>query len=121
MPIDVEVDRKHGWVTITHRGAADTMEMKAAQAKALALLLEKKLRRVLLDVSGTSVDPSLTSLFDAASNVGTNPASTAIAALLVRADQAENARFVETVATNRGVSMRTFTDRDAAMKWLMEN
>ena len=37
-----------------------------------------------------------------------------------RADQTERYRFIEDVASNRGVNLRTFTDEADALGWLLD-
>jgi hypothetical protein len=39
---------------------------------------------------------------------------------LVRADQETDGRFIEDVMVNRGLPVRVFDDREAALQWLLE-
>ena len=47
------------------------------------------------------------------------PFNIRIAALILPI-QAEHFQFLETVSLNRGIGYKTFFDREAAIKWLME-
>lgn len=57
----------------------------------------------------------------AATTVAEHAPHVALIALVCAPPFARDAAFFETVAVNRGLSVRAFTDIDAASRWLAEN
>jgi hypothetical protein len=118
MAYQIDVDAGRACLVITHHGEISVAEARAAQSAALAAVAQHGLERVLIDVTGITNELSVLDLFMVTSDLDLPELPRPRGALLARADQAANAEFVETVALNRRLDIRSFADRDQALAWL---
>lgn len=115
MPDLLRVDRDHGIVDIRSYGSVSEGDLAASIAKVKEIAADEGINRVLVDTKDQESLPSTGAIFDLISRF---PREVAVA--LVSADQptAEEIHFIETVAVNRGISIRVFRERDEAEEWL---
>ncbi|HEY7840672.1 MAG TPA: hypothetical protein VIC61_03815 [Gammaproteobacteria bacterium] len=118
MPYEVGVDSANACIVVAHKGRISLAESRAAQAEALAVVVERNLPRVLIDVTGVTNDLSIIEMFIVSSEIDRPELPRPRGALLVRADQQPRGKFLETIADNRGLEIRSFTDRAEALAWL---
>ena len=90
------------------------MRMKAA------IMFEQGLRRVLVDIREAAIDDSAVDLLEFnSSHYDVLPRGCRIGVVAhLDATSAPACRFAETVAFNRGIAMRVFTDDEEALAWL---
>ena len=77
-------------------------------------------KKLLIDITGYSVHASITDRFFAGERFQIFAHYGIKVAVVGTLEQADPQRFGELVARNRGVNLRTFTDFQAAEKWLLE-
>ncbi len=99
-------------------------EAVASRAEAGSVMSKQALTRVLIDISGATIAklPNTVSLVDFnASYYDVLPVGSNIACV-IPADKniVTDAKFAETVALNRGISMKICLDRDSALDWLKD-
>ena len=119
MPHQIRV-LSSGVVEIVHTGAMTFVEATASREEAAALMKDRGLSLVLADVSRTDHDESTGDLHDFnSSHYDVFPTGSHLA-VVIPADpsQAKSARFAETLALNRGISMRIFLEYAEAPSWL---
>ena len=121
MATSIDVRQDGQYVEVVHRGTLTREELEDARAQTARLLSEHGLMRLLID--GRAADVSSLSNLDvfefSAGHVSTLPSiGTLRMALVVPDEHAQTARFVETVAQNRGVNLCVFLDADTARGWL---
>jgi len=95
-------------------------EATASRKEAAAIMKSENLRLVLADVSDTDHDESTIDLFDFnASQYDVFPRFTRLSVVIPPdAGKLSSAQFAETVAVNRGITMKIFLGKDDAMRWL---
>jgi hypothetical protein len=118
VPYQVEVDSGRSCIVVAHRGQISLAESRAAQAAVFAAIAEHGIMRVLIDVTGITNDLSVIDLFVVSSDLDRPELPRPRGALVARQDQRDQARFLETVAANRGLNIASFTERDKAEAWL---
>lgn len=118
MPYELGIDAGNDCIVVTHRGEISLAESRAAQAAVLALAVERGVSRVLIDVTGITNDFSAVEIFVVSSGLERPELPRLRGALLARSDQEPKARLLETVASNRGLDIRSFTERAEALAWL---
>jgi len=118
MAYEIGIDEKQRCILVTHTGDISVAESRAAQREAIALIMERGLSRVLIDVTGITNDLSAADLFTLTADLGDPGNPRPAAALVARPDQQAKARFMETVAFNRGLRIEAFTAREDALRSL---
>jgi hypothetical protein len=120
MAFYLELRLEDGYVFVAHEGVLRPEEIQAATLEAMAAMDADKVDRVLVDLTGVTDTPSTMDLFSAHAAL---PEYTRVprprGALLLRADQEADGRFIEDVMVNRGLPVRVFDDREAALQWLL--
>jgi hypothetical protein len=120
MAFYLELRLEDGYVFVAHEGVLRPEEIQAATLEAMAAMDADKVDRVLVDLTGVTDTPSTMDLFSAHAAL---PEYTRVprprGALLLRADQETDGRFIEDVMVNRGLPVRVFDDREAALQWLL--
>jgi hypothetical protein len=111
-----------GILEIVHTGKMTVREAHASRDEAGPMMKARGLRRVLTDVSRTNHDDSTMDLFKFNStHYDVFPRGTRIAVVIPpESEHRESAQFAETVASNRGISMKTFLTYEDAKNWLVE-
>jgi hypothetical protein len=114
--LSVESDR----VVVRHTGELTVSAIEASRRVVVELATERRLTRILLDLSGATTGLAPVDIFELCASQGFALPPGAIVAVVHRPDQfpAEDARFAEAVTLNRGATLRAFTDFDAARLWL---
>jgi hypothetical protein len=117
--IRVRIERRNGYVRVCMPHARDREACRQRlEAVAAAARLER-CRKVLLDARRQAPSPTIIERFDLAKEIAHLTCSHVLKIAIVEAVGHEAAgRFTETVARNRGVSLRAFTRYDAAVEWL---
>ncbi|HET6600136.1 MAG TPA: hypothetical protein VFG60_09245 [Burkholderiaceae bacterium] len=121
MTTSITVHADARYIEVVHRDLLTRTELEDARVQTARLLAENGLVRLLID--GRQADMSAVShldVFEFTSGHAAELPSIGLLrmALLVAEAQAEVARFVETVAQNRGVNLRLFFDVNEAQAWI---
>ena len=122
MPYRIELKQDQGYILVEHFGEVNGEEVDDIRTEVFGLVARSGISRVLVDARKISNDLSVTESFNITLghvNVQT-PFPKPRACLLVRPDQFENGQFIETVAENRGLPIKSFTDLDAGLEWLLQ-
>jgi len=116
----VELLSREGYFEARHRGAYSPGPYKEFVAASIRSCLDHQRDRLLVDISGLrDFNPTATQRYEIgslASKLGTGLARVAVFGTV---EQIE-AQFGTVVARNRGLDVRAFTDRDEALRWLLE-
>jgi hypothetical protein len=108
-------------VFVTYEGELTRAEIMAARYEANELLSMKRWNRMVVNIAGLQSTPMTMELIDLASDLSSDlPPSTRIA-LVVRPDQAKDAKLVESVARIEGVFLTCFLDSDKAASWVKQS
>lgn len=121
MPWSVDFDAATGVVHSVFVGELSRAELMAALAATLEATRSEQSRRVFADCSALTSGHSLVDLYDAAVSAAADPEALPLreAVLIPKSEAAADlVSFWETAATNRGLQVRTFTDRAEALAWL---
>jgi hypothetical protein len=110
-----------GWIAVQHTGELTLQGLKASRQAAAALAAERRLSRILVDLT-RAASSSLTTpeIFELGATVRTVLSLGTTVAVVYRPDQVstENARLAEMVNENRGVTLRAFSNLEAGRRWL---
>jgi len=109
-------------VIVRHTGELTLGEIEASRRAVAEIATERRLARILLDLSGATSGLAPVEIFElCASQSFVLPAGVSVA-VVYRPDQfpVEDARFAEAVSLNRGARLKVFTDFEAARHWLSE-
>lgn len=123
MSWSVSVDVATRTVTTVYAGVLSPAALADAVAATLEACRTHQFVRLLADCSQLEGGHSVLDLYDTAASLGAMPGvATLKEAVLLPATAATVAtdavRFWETTATNRGIQVRVFADRAAAVTWL---
>ena len=123
MEFDVSYDPERRWVVVTVRGdwereadlrmVAETMDAMAKHDCTTVLVDERELRTDAVSLGGT-----FGHIKKVVEEYEGLPLYTARVAMVADESRRESYGFMETVASNRGVTVRFFTDMDEATGWL---
>lgn len=113
-----------GILEVIHTDELTMEEASESRQRSGRMMAAQGLVRVLVDVSAAVIKelPDTMALFDFnVSYYHAFPLGSSIACV-VSPDKrvVDEAEFAETIALNRGITMRIFTDRDAAIAWLKD-
>lgn len=116
MPENLRIDRERGIILVESRGAVSVADIRASIEAVETIFTEEGLDKTLVDARTQDQPPSITELYEIASNL---PRGIRIALLTSSGTPAEDGlRFLETVAKNTGLEVRVFLDEDEALRWL---
>ncbi len=118
MPYDLSVPDGANYVQIKWHGHATSTEMERSGVEALTFAAEKKIWKVLIDVTELESCQDTIDLFSQTVAHSRLDPPGPRAALLGRADQEADLRFIENVGSNRGMLLKVFRDLQAAVEWL---
>lgn len=120
MSYEINVDSTLEIVEIKHDGPVDIDEMRAAREETAQHIADSKSKRILVDIRNSVLNPTVMELFGFnASYHDSLPINIRIAIVYSsESPNREDLLFMETVARNRRVLLRIFTDRDEALDWL---
>lgn len=119
MSYTVELHDDH-YIAVLHEGAFSGRELFAARREFSELAKSSGVRRVLADVARVIGNISTFDTYEfSSSHHEYLPADIKIA-VLIKNDQENDARFAEDVATNRGINIKMFTDKNDALRWLLQ-
>ena len=122
MPKKVHVHKDKGLLEIIYTGAVTEEDLADDRDIGERVCRKNGLQKVLVDCSEVHQAPPTVPLFDHGSLIARSPVLRRIRqAIVVPEAIAKDAYFLETISHNRGVSMRFFTTRAEALKWLKES
>jgi len=107
-------------IVVRHTGELTLQEIEASRRAVAEVATERRLTRILLDLSGATSGLAPVEIFELCASQTFVLPQDATVAVVYRPGQfpAEDARFAETVSLNRGVALKVFIDFDAARQWL---
>jgi hypothetical protein len=124
MPVNVKVINTKDFIKVTATGVVDFAASKQAILDIVSQIKQPGEYEVLVDVRAAEVMLSIAELYELGVALADHPSlrRNKIALLgpgPMRDRDAYNARFFESVAANRGVSIRAFTGFERAITWLV--
>jgi hypothetical protein len=108
-------------VFLTSEGFFSLDNMTAAWKEVRVELAEKRLNRVLVDVTALQNGPDMAELFDLAKLFWRNFPKSGRMALVVRWDQSTLAKLLETLLRSVGVYLTVFVSEEMAEAWIGGN
>jgi hypothetical protein len=117
--IRLDLEDRHGWLLARLSGAAPVSESVALVPEIVSECLRLKVGRVIVDFSHVRAPVSTTERFELGKAATPFARHGIRIAALARPDQLDPERFGARVATNRGVTVRAFTDIESARAWLL--
>jgi hypothetical protein len=114
------INADSGNIVIEHTGELTVRMAEGSRREAAKLATATQLSGILVDVSQAIPSLGTVDIFELCVSHGSVMPSHAVLAIVLRPDQfsAEDIHFTEAVSLNRGIALRTFTDRGAAQQWL---
>ena len=122
MPHRIDIVKDPGYILVEQFGNVTTDDVELIRGEIFEVVAREGLFRVAVDVRNQINDYSITEMFNMTVDhaVAETPFPKPRICLLVRPDQEDNAKFIENVGMNRGMTIRYFTDRDSGLNWLMD-
>ena len=110
------------FLAVVYTGTVTPEELKQSAAETLDLARSHNIVRVLADTRGLQGGHSLADLYFLSDWLVQKQAFRLREAVLMPVSAAvqDNARLWETACFNRGLNVKVFNDRDAALTWLLE-
>jgi len=107
-------------IVVRHTGELTVQAVEASRRAVAELATERRLTRILLDLSGATSGLAPVDIFELCASQGFVLPPGATVAVVYRPDQfpAEDASFAEAVSLNRGAKLKVFTDFTGAERWL---
>jgi len=120
MPVNVKVINTKDFIKTTATGVLDSAASKQAILDIVSQIKQPGEYEVLVDVRGAEVMLSIAELYELGVALADHPSlrRNKIGLLGPMRDMYD-ARFLESVAVNRGVDIRAFTDFEQAITWLI--
>lgn len=116
MPEHLRIDADRGIILVESCGVVTVADLRASIAEVETIFAQKGLDKALVDARTQDRSPSITELYEIASNL---PRGIRIALLTTSGTPAEDGlRFLETVAKNTGLEVVVFLDEEEALHWL---
>jgi hypothetical protein len=106
-------------VFVTYNGETPTIELMADRYEANGLLAKKRWNKIVVDISGLLSDPTTMELIGLASDLSSDLPMSARVALVIRSEQAGDAKLIERVARIEGVFIKYFLDAETAKAWVI--
>jgi len=119
MPYSTEKMGEEGIWRVTYRGEVDGAERRKALAEGVEEVLDETLTGILIDFREAIWVASEVEKYEFGGEKSDEPALRGVRiAVLHLAGDGDAHRMMETVARNRGLSIRSFDDEAEAMDWL---
>lgn len=120
MALDISIDRERHILFVRHYGPAGVDEYCTIPAKTAPLLTQHKLSKILVDISKSGFRLHTIDLYDFVLELREwYPIGSKIATIYSPEGlEPENLRFLENLAFNRAVRLKTFADTAGALTWL---
>ena len=116
----VDFDRDLNYVCLSVRGAMNLSETRVCRGKLHEFLLAYNRSRILVDTANVIVKLSASEDYKLINELRQVIPSYVSIALIVSRNRVPLGRFIETVAINNGIRLRTFTHKNEAAAWLMK-
>jgi hypothetical protein len=117
----VQLIPRENYFEARHEGAYSHERYMEFIVRSIDACAKLGLRRMFVDISGlTGFHPSTTQRYEMGCVGSTMGNMLERVAVLGTAEQLEN-RFSTMVARNRGLNVQSFTDRQEALRWLLED
>lgn len=122
MPYKIEILTNPDYILVDQSGDVSMDDVEVIRHEVFDLVAREGLTRVMVDVCNQTNDYSIAEMFNMTVKhaVSETPFTKPRICLLVRPDQEDNARFIENVGANRGMPIKYFTNREAALDWLLK-
>lgn len=119
MSYTIEIDEKENLIYLTLKGLI-SLKAGIASRKELAQFVKKTgIKKVIVDQSEGRVDVTISELFEFhSSHNEVLPNQIKIAIIVSKEEIADNMKFAENVAINRGIDIKVFTSVNEGIKWL---
>ena len=120
MPVNVKVINTKDFIKTTATGILDFAASKQAILDIASQIKQPGEYEVLVDTRGAEAMLSVTNLYELGEALANHPALRfSKISLLTPKKGADDAGFLETVASNRGVRIKAFTNFEQAITWLV--
>ncbi len=106
------------YVLVRHAGTTRD-EFVEARSIAKRILDEHRWNKLIIDMRGVEGRVSIADAYYSMESIATELSHVRIG-LVFPPEREEEGRFAETVATNRGVRLKSFTDYEQAVVWLTD-
>jgi hypothetical protein len=123
IPNDVEIEliEREGYLEARYLGTYSLVRYKRQMEVSVQACADRKLKLLLVDVTSMpSYKPTTMERFQIGEHGANISGHLARVACLALPEQIDPQDFTPTVARNRGLSIRAFTNRDQAIAWLLE-
>lgn len=122
MSYELEIVEKSGYVVAVLKGVRTPETLLAAAARTTTFCSERQISHLLIDLKGMTGRLDTLETFDIAGHE--LPRQKAVrrvlrSVILDHPENVERLRFFETVAINRGLNVKVFSDEDQAVEWLL--
>ena len=114
------MDKKAEYVSLTFTGKVTRAEQEKGRAAAVRVLSAKGLGKLVVDATRIESEVSIADEFEFTSEHKSSHGASVRIAVLYHRDEYERFHFIENVARNRGVNLKTFTDPNQANIWLIK-
>ena len=114
MPEEVTFDSEKHLMRVRSWGKCSIQDWESSKAQVLQLSLEHGCNKLMVDARGQEAAPGTLDIF----KFGESWLLSIRVAILVGPTTVKDQNFLKTVAVNRGIPMKAFTDEGEAMEWL---
>lgn len=119
MPDIVTINEELSLIEVKSFGIVSADDIYDSLKKAKSAMLETGISKLLVDTTEQKQMPGTVNIFQIFSTI---PKEIEKAAIIIKEDQstADDLKFAENVAVNRGTVLKLFKSRDEALEWLNE-
>ena len=116
----IDFDRDRDYISLSISGALNMAEARACRSKLQEFLRICNRTSVLIDTTNVIAKLLTVEDYQFIKEIGDEFSSTVSMAVILSRDRGQFGRFIEITAANNGVSLRTFTEKDEAVSWLIK-
>ena len=118
MPQQIQIEPKDGYLNVKVSGVFDRAKAEQFIRLILDASYQHALSKIFIDSIEIEGEPSVTDRFELAELLASEQTRPIFMAILAPHELVEDGSFFETVAENRGVSIKVTADLEEALWWL---
>lgn len=120
MPYTIDVQKKKGYVHLSHTGKVGVMELEKSRKDVFSHLTENNLNKVLGDITKVTKIPTILSLIQFIFGFNRLLPKGYKAALLYDPESELTLPSIDEIQKKQNVNLKAFSDKKEALKWLLK-
>ena len=121
MPYTIELEKEHGFVRLTFSGTVTRSVLDSSMEETYAALIVRQWNKIFIDFTHGEISVTQTELYIMTTMLRSKYRLDASISILARPDQMRTMRFIEMVAYNHCIDLKSDPDQETALNWLVNS